>query len=52
MFRRETPNPISLNQRVLGSSPSASTIFSNRLARFLWGHRLRKTGFKTALCWK
>ncbi len=28
MFHRETPNPISLNQRVLGSSPSASTIFS------------------------
>ena len=27
MFHRETPNPISLNQRVLGSSPSASTIF-------------------------
>ena len=26
-FRDETPNPISLNQRVLGSSPSASTIF-------------------------
>lgn len=24
-FRDETPNPISLNQRVLGSSPSAST---------------------------
>ena len=26
-FRDETPNPISLNQRVLGSSPSASTTF-------------------------
>jgi len=29
MFHRETPNPISLNQRVLGSSPSASTKILN-----------------------
>ena len=40
MFHRETPNPISLNQRVLGSSPSASTIFQfnfNTLCRHSGG---------------
>ncbi len=30
-FRDETPNPISLNQRVLGSSPSASTKFPSEI---------------------
>ena len=37
---------LTLNQRVLGSSPSASTKLSNRLAPPLEGHRLGKTGIK------
>src|SRR3546814_9558421 len=38
---------LTLNQRVLGSSPSASTIFSNNLAPILRGSRLKKTAAKT-----
>src|SRR3546814_20361262 len=34
---------LTLNQRVLGSSPSASTIFSNNLAPILRGSRLKTT---------
>ncbi len=47
MFHRETPNPISLNQRVLGSSPSASTIHTTsiHITRYL-----RVSGLQFPIC--
>ncbi len=47
MRKHKDPLISALNQRVLGSSPSASTKLSNSLAPPLKGHRLRKTGIKT-----
>ena len=40
---------LTLNQRVPGSSPGASTNIFNGLAPPLKGHRLRKTGIKTVV---